>query len=115
MLIIAGSFPFVKNFTVSQVLTVTLFVYRHKRNNRILEILGISICSDSQNKLIPLAVDLQMLQDICGVGHVRFNDIVRCMDNFGELLHDSCRNIWMPFADMLKLLVGDNYMPGSNG
>ena len=110
MLILAHSFPAVKYFAVPQVLAVTLFVYRHKRYNGVLKLLGVAVCSDAQHQLVPLAVDLQVLQNICGIGHVSFNDVVRCVNNFSQLLHDRCRNIRMSFTDMLKLLIRDDNM-----
>ena len=37
---------------------------RHKRYNGVLKLLRVAVCSDAQHQLVPLAVDLQVLQNI---------------------------------------------------
>ena len=113
MLILSRSFTFVKDFAVPQILLVTLLVYRHECDDRILKILRVFVCSNSEDKLIALPVDFQMLENVCGVWFICFDNVIGKPNDLLKLLHYGFRDVRMPFPNVFQLLVCNDNMRSS--
>ena len=76
MLILTRLFAFVKDFSVAKILFIPLWVYRHKRDDRILKIGRVTFGTDAQYQLIPFAVDFKLFENVGGVRHIGVYDII---------------------------------------
>lgn len=110
MLIIPHLFSLVKYPAVSQILLIPFFIYGHECNDRVLKLFRIAVRTNTKNQLIMLAIQFKAFQDIRCVWHIRFDNIIRHLNNFRQLCHDGCRNIRVSFPNMLKLFIGNNNM-----
>src|SRR5699024_9803158 len=85
MTIIAKLFVSVKDAPVAKVLPPAFPAYGHKRDDRIFVADGVRACFQPQHKLVSSAFDLKILQYVCRMWAICFQNIVRMQDRLPQI------------------------------